>query len=59
MARLVQVTFGDRNVPEELAWATIILIMKGKGEYQGIGLVEVMRKVCATVVNCPLKWIFE
>ena len=55
MARLVQVTFGDRNVPEELAWATIILIMKGKGEYQGIGLVEVLWKVRSVVVNCHLK----
>ena len=28
---------------------------KGKGEYWGIGLVEVFWKVCVTVVNCQLK----
>ena len=38
-------------VPEEAAWATMVLILKGKGGYQGIGLVEVFCKVCATVVD--------
>ena len=52
---LVQRTFGDGTPPEELAWATMILILKGKGEFWGIGLVEVAWKFCATVVNCPLR----
>ena len=41
MVRLVQMTFGDGKCPMELAWATIVLILKGKGGYQGIGIVEV------------------
>ena len=53
--RLVQRTFGDGNPPAELAWATMVLILKGKGEYWVIGIVELAWKVCATVVNCRLK----
>ena len=55
LMRLVHRTFGDRTPPEELAWATIVLILKGKGEFWGIGLVEVAWKVCATVVNYRLR----
>ena len=29
LLRLVQWTFGDRNPPEELAWATMVRILKG------------------------------
>ena len=48
LARLVQWTFRDGTPPEEL-------IPEGKGEFRGIGLVEVARKVCAAVVNCRMK----
>ena len=33
----------------------MVLILKGKGEYRGIELVEILWKVCAVVVNCWLK----
>ena len=33
----------------------MILISKVKGEYRGIGIVEVLWKVCSVVVNCQLK----
>ena len=55
MVRLIQNNFKDGVVPEEVAWSTMILFMKGRGEYWGIGLVEVVWKVCATVVNFRLK----
>ena len=55
LLRLVQRTFGDVNSPSELAWATMVLILKGKGDYQGVGHVEVAWKLCAAVVNCWLK----
>ena len=42
-------------MPEELAWSTTVSLTKGRGEYRGIGLVEVVWKVLATVVNCRLK----
>ena len=51
----VQVMFREGLVPEEIAWATMVLIMKGKGEYRGIRPVEVLWKVCSVVVNCRLK----
>ena len=39
---LVQVTFRDGTVPEEVYWATMVLLQKGKGGYLGIGRVEVL-----------------
>ena len=44
-------------VPEEVAWATIVFLLKGRGGYQGIGLVEVVWKVCTAVMNFHLKRI--
>ena len=55
LVRLIQRTFRYGNPPEELAWATMVLILKGKGEFRGIGLVKVVWKVCAAVVNCRLE----
>ena len=47
--------FRDGTVPEKIAWEMMLLITKGKGEYRGIGLVEVLWKVFAVMVNCQLK----
>ena len=55
MVRLVQLTFRYGTLPEELSRVTMVLILKGSGEYRGIGVVEVTWKVCAAVVNCRLK----
>ena len=33
----------------------MVLLLKGKGGYQGIGRVEFLRKVCSVVVNFHLK----
>ena len=53
--RLVQVMFRDEAVPVEIALAKMVLIQKGKGGYKEIGLLEVLWKFCAVVVNCRLK----
>ena len=53
--RLIQRTFKDGVVPEEVAWKTMVFLVKGRGDYWGIGIVEVVRKVCAAMVNCQLK----
>ena len=53
--RLVNWTFGDGTLPEELAWATMVIIPTGMGGFWGIGIVEVAWKVCATVVNFRLR----
>ena len=55
LVRLVQNTFEDRLVPEEVVRVTMVFLPKGRGEYWGIGLVEVVWKVCVTAVNCCLK----
>ena len=39
---LVQTAFRDGDLEEEATWQAVILTLKGKGDYWGIGLVEVM-----------------
>ena len=52
MVRLVQLAFGEGTLPEELARATMVLLLKWKGF---IRLVEVMWEACKAVDNCCLK----
>ena len=42
LVRIIQKTFEDGAVPEEVEWATMVFLPKGRGEYRGIGLVEVV-----------------
>ena len=51
MVWIIQLAFSEVTFLEDLTWATLILLLKGKGEYRGIGIVEVAWKVCAVVVN--------
>ena len=53
--RLVQLLFGGGTMPEEMTMVTIVLLLKGKGGYWRIGVVEVLWKVCSIFVNCCLK----
>ena len=39
---LIQTAFRDIELAEEATWQAVVLILKGKGDYRGIGLVEVM-----------------
>ena len=41
---------GQKN-PEALEWTMMSIIPKGGGEYKGIGLIEVICKVFASIVN--------
>ena len=45
----------DRRVTEEKGWETIVLTPKEKGKYKGIGIVEMLWKVCSVVVNFRLE----
>ena len=36
---------------EEATWQTVVLILKGRKEYRGIGIVEVMWKVVAAILH--------
>ena len=51
---LVREAFGEGLVLEEATWQAVVLIPKGKGDYRGIGLVEVMWKVVAAILNLRL-----
>ena len=37
---------------EEATWQAVVRIPKGKADYRGIGLVELMWKVVAAILNC-------
>ena len=51
---LVQTAFREGRQAEEATWQAVVLITKGKKDYGGIGLVEVMWKVVAEILNCQL-----
>ena len=51
MAELVQTAFREGELAEESTWQAVVLIPKGKKDYRGIGLVEVMWKVVAVILN--------
>ena len=42
-------------MPVEIAWTKMALVLKGEGDYRDIGLLEVLWKVYAVVINCRLK----
>ena len=48
---LVQTAFRYGDLAEEATWQAVVLIPKGRKEYRGIGLVEVMWKVVAAILN--------
>ena len=48
---LVQTAFREGEMAEEATWKTVVLIPKGRKEYRGIGLVEVMWKVVAAILH--------
>ena len=42
VVEIVQTDFREGELAEESTWQAAVLIPKGKGDYRGIGLVEVM-----------------
>ena len=51
---LIQTAFREGMLAEEATWQAVVLIPKGKKDYQGIGLVKVMWKVVADILNLRL-----
>ena len=51
---LVQTAFREGKLAEEATWQGVVLITKGKKDYRGIGLVEVMWKVVVAILNLRL-----
>ena len=54
VVELVQSEFREEKLVEEATWQAVVLIPKRKKYYQGIGLVEVMWKVVADILN---RWL--
>ena len=46
--------FGEGILVEEAMWQVLVLIPKGKGDYRCSGLLEVMWKVVAEILNLRL-----
>ena len=50
VVELTQTAFREGNLAEEATWQTMVMIPKGKGEFQGIGLVEVIWKLLTLIL---------
>ena len=48
---LVQAAFGEGRLEEEATWRAVVLIHKGVGNYPFIGLLELVWKVFAVILN--------
>ena len=57
VVELTQTEFRDGNLAEEATWQTVVLIPKGKGEFRGIGLVEVIWKLLTLILHRRLTMI--
>jgi hypothetical protein len=42
---LIQATWESRTMPTQMSWMVIMLLLKGGGDYRGIGLLDPMWKV--------------
>ena len=51
VVEMKQTAFRDGKLAEEAAWQTVVLIPKGKGEFWGIGLVEVTWKLMTGILH--------
>ena len=51
VVELVQTALRDGDLSEEETWQAVVLIPKGKKDYRGIGLVEVMWKLVVAILN--------
>ena len=54
VVELVQSEFREGKPAEEATWQAMVLILKGKKDYRGIVLVEVMWKIVAAILNLRL-----
>ena len=51
VVELAHTLFGEGQLVEEAMYQAVVLLPKGKIDYRGIGLVEVMWKVVAAILN--------
>ena len=51
VVELIRMAYQEEELVEEAAWKTVVPIPKGGGDYRGIGLVEVIWKAVAVIIN--------
>ena len=51
VVELAHTEFGEGRLSEESTYQSVVLIPKGEKDYRGIGLVEVMWRVVAEILN--------
>ena len=51
VVELVQISFHYRVLAEEAIWQAVVLILKGEGDYCNIGIVDVVWKTVAAIIN--------
>ena len=51
VVEMTQTAFREGKLAEEAAWQTVVRSPKGKGEFRGIGLVEVTWKIMAVILH--------
>ena len=54
---LVQAVWTHGIIPHRLLWRIVVLILKGGGDYRGIGLLEPIWKVLEQILDCRLNAI--
>jgi hypothetical protein len=47
----IKLIFAMGNIPEEMTWSILVLIPKASGGTRGIGLLEIIWKVCSSIIN--------
>ena len=55
LVSLMKLAFQEGKLPVALTWTNMALISKMGGDYRGIGLVEVIWKICAYIINNQLR----
>ena len=54
VVNLIQTAFREGKLAEEVTWQAVVLSPKGKKDYRGIGLVEVMWQLVSEILNFRL-----
>jgi hypothetical protein len=55
ICKTIQEIFATGAIPTEMTWSILVLIPKASGGTRGIGLLEVMWKVCSAIINKRLQ----
>ena len=55
LVSLMKLAFQEGKLPVALTWTNMALLSKMGGEYRGVGLVEVICKICAYIINNQLR----